>query len=438
MSIKLDIGCLKGFVSSDEIKAMAPAVAAAHQGLHQKTGAGSDFLGWVDLPSRTPDALVAELTALAKEVAGHSQALISVGIGGSYLGIRSTLDFLGLGGMEFPSPSRGGVRGGGIPVHYAGHNMSTADMARIVKLIASQDVTVVVISKSGTTTEPAVAFRIIDEAMRKKYSGAELTKRIICVTDAKKGALRQIADKAGYRSYIIPDDVGGRFSVLTPVGLVPLALAGVDIKAFVEGFRAGAKEYANTDLAANICYQYAAIRNILYRKGKVIEMMASFYPNVQYVAEWWKQLYGESEGKGGKGIFPASTILSTDLHSMGQMMQDGIRNIFETFVMIDQVADKIMIPSQAEDTDKFNCVAGKDLDWVNKQAYKATADAHHEGGVPNMAIMLNQADAFHLGQLYYFFEKGVGISGYILGVNPFDQPGVEAYKKKMFALLGKK
>lgn len=424
MSIKLNTGYLKNFVSDAELKAMGASVARAHQDLHQKTGAGNDFLGWVDLPSKTPDALVAELTELAREVAAHSEAVISIGIGGSYLGIRSTLEFLG------GAPK--------VPVHYAGHNMATADIVKVLELIRNKNVTVVVISKSGTTTEPAVAFRLIDEAMRKKYSGDELKKRIICVTDAKKGALRQIADKAGYRSYVIPDDVGGRFSVLTPVGLVPLALAGVDIKAFVDGFRAGEKEYANADLSANICYQYAAIRNVLYGKGKVIEMMASFYPNVQYVAEWWKQLYGESEGKGGKGIFPASTILSTDLHSMGQMMQDGIRNMFETFIMIDKVADEVIIPSQAEDTDKFNCVAGKDLDWVNKQAYKATADAHYEGGVPNMVITLDKADAFHIGQLYYFFEKAVGVSGYILGVNPFDQPGVEAYKKKMFVLLGKK
>ncbi|MFH0754153.1 MAG: glucose-6-phosphate isomerase [Candidatus Omnitrophota bacterium] len=423
MGIRLNKEYLKNFVSEAELNALSGAVLKAHQDLHQKTGAGNDFAGWVDLPSRTPDALVAELTALAKEVQAHSRAVISIGIGGSYLGIRSTLEFLGVES--------------GLPVHYAGHNMATSDMVKLVKLIETTDVTVVVISKSGTTTEPAVAFRILDEAMKKKYSAAELKKRIICVTDEKKGALRQIVDKAGYRSYVIPDDVGGRFSVLTPVGLVPLALAGVDIRAFVDGFRAGEKEYADTDLQQNICYQYAAIRNVLYRKGKVIEMMASFYPNVQYVAEWWKQLYGESEGKGGQGIFPASTILSTDLHSMGQMMQDGIRNIFETFVMIDKVADTVLIPSLKDDTDKFNCIAGKDLDWVNKQAYKATADAHYEGGVPNLTITLDKADAFHLGQLYYFFEKGVGISGYILGVNPFDQPGVEAYKKKMFALLGK-
>jgi glucose-6-phosphate isomerase len=424
MGIRLNKDFLRGHVSALDVEAFAPAVARAHQDLHQKTGAGCDYLGWVNLPSQVPDALVAELTALAKEVQAHSEAVISIGIGGSYLGIRSTVEFLG------GEPC--------LPVHYAGHNMSAVDLERIVKLIARKNVTVVVISKSGTTTEPALAFRVVDAAMRRKYSGAGLKKRIICVTDANKGALRKIAVREGYRCYSIPDDVGGRFSVLTPVGLVPLALAGVDIKAFVDGFRAGEREYANPGLASNICYQYAAIRNVLYGKGRVIEMMASFYPNVQYVTEWWKQLYGESEGKGGRGIFPASTILSTDLHSMGQLMQDGMRNIFETFLMIETVNASVVIPSQAEDIDKFNCVAGKELDWVNKQAYKATADAHYEGGVPNLCLTLDKADAFHIGQLYYFFEKGVGISGYILGVNPFDQPGVEAYKTKMFALLGKK
>jgi glucose-6-phosphate isomerase len=424
MGITLNTEYLKCFVDDKEIIGLSSAVEKAHRDLHQKTGAGHDYVGWVDLPSRTPDALVSELMEVARCLKDHAEAIISIGIGGSYLGIRSTLEFLG------GEPS--------VPLHYAGHNLSTMDMARIVKLIEQKSVAVVVISKSGATTEPALALRIVDGAMRKKYSAAEMKKRVICVTDEKKGALRQIADKEGYRSYVIPDDVGGRFSVLTPVGLVPLALAGVDIRAFVDGFRAGEKEYDNPDVMSNSCYRYAAIRNVLNRKGKDIEMLASFYPNVQYVAEWWKQLFGESEGKNGKGLFPASTILSTDLHSMGQLMQDGKRNIFETFLMIDKVDDRIEVPSQAEDTDKFNCVAGKDLDWVNKQAYKATASAHYEGGIPNMCITLERADAFHLGQLYYFFEKAVGISGYILGVNPFDQPGVEAYKKKMFALLGKK
>lgn len=423
MGIVLNKEYLKGFVSEQQILSLAPAVAKAHRDLHQKTGAGNDFLGWVDLPSRTPDALVRELTALAGEVRQHSRAVISIGIGGSYLGIRATLDFLDVQS--------------GLPVYYAGHNMSNAEMRKILRLIETTDVSVVVISKSGATTEPALAFRLIDGAMRRKYASGELRKRVFCVTDEKKGALRRIADQEGYRSWVIPDDVGGRFSVLTPVGLVPLALAGVDIRAFVDGFRAGEKAYAQEDLMQNPSYQYAAVRNLLYADGKHIEMMASFYPNFQYAMEWWKQLYGESEGKNGKGIFPASTVLSADLHSMGQLMQDGMRNIFETFLMLEQVEEPLLIPRQEADLDKFNCVAGKSLDWVNKQAYLATAAAHHEGGVPNLMLMLERGDAFHLGQLYYFFEKAIGISGYLLGVNPFDQPGVEAYKKKMFALLGK-
>jgi glucose-6-phosphate isomerase len=424
MGISLNTDYLKGFVSEDELTKLMPAVMKAHEQLHQKSGAGNDFVGWVDLPSKTPDTLVSELGMLGRCVKDHAQAVISIGIGGSYLGIRSTLEFLGTGSL--------------LPVHYAGHNMSSVDLSRVLKVIEEKDVAVVVISKSGTTTEPALAFRIIDEAMRKKYTADQLKDRVICVTDANKGALRQIAKKSGYRCYDIPDDVGGRFSVLTPVGLVPLALAGVDIKAFVDGFRNGEKEYSMPAMSWNMANRYAAIRNILYKKGKVIEMLASFYPNVQYVAEWWKQLFGESEGKGGQGIFPASTILSTDLHSMGQLMQDGMRNIFETFIMINEPGVELTVPRQAEDVDKFNCVAGMDLDWVNKQAHKATAEAHFEGKVPNMTITVDKADAFHIGKLYYFFEKAVGISGYIQGVNPFDQPGVEAYKKKMFALLGKK
>ena len=299
-------------------------------------------------------------------------------------------------------------------------------------------ITVVVISKSGTTTEPAIAFRVIKKLLESKYQGEELRKRIICVTDDKKGALRKIADKDGYRSFVIPDDVGGRFSILTPVGLVPLALAGVDIQSFVEGARKAQAEYALCDLDKNTCYRYAALRNILYAKGKKIEVLSSFYPNVFYVAEWFKQLFGESEGKQGKGIFPASLIMSTDLHSMGQWMQEAERTVFETFLQIDRPHHDVIIPQDKEDLDGFNYVAGKGFDFVNKKAYEATSAAHFEGGVPNMTITLCKADTVHLGHLYYFFEKACGISGHVLGVNPFDQPGVEAYKKKMFALLGKR
>lgn len=419
--IKLDTSLLKGFVSDDELKALVPAVKAAHEQLHTKTGQGAEFTGWVDLPSRIPDALIAEINQLASQVQRDSDCLVSIGIGGSYLGIRATIEFLG--GLTK------------IPVYYAGHNMSSDYLHQLLETLKNKRVSVVVISKSGTTTEPAIAFRAIKQVLESRYSGEELRKRIICVTDEKKGALRQIAVKGGFKSFIIPDDVGGRFSILTPVGLVPLALAGVDIKGLVDGARKAQAEYASCDIEQNACYRYAALRNILYRKGKKIEVMSSFYPNVFYVAEWWKQLFGESEGKDKKGIFPAALILSTDLHSMGQWMQDGERTIFETFLSIDKPNHEVTIPADADNLDGFNYIAGKGFDFVNKKAFEGTAAAHVEGGVPVMTISLCKADAFHLGHLYYFYEKACGISGYILGVNPFDQPGVEAYKKKMFALL---
>lgn len=424
MTIRLDMKNLQGYAEKKDIISLLPGIEKAHQDLENGTGAGSDFTGWLKLPSLIEKGFLDEVTDLGKQVRSYSDCLISIGIGGSYLGIRSTIEFL-----------RGEAQ---IPIHYAGHNMTADYLAALLETVRDKDFSIVVISKSGTTTEPALAFRIIKEFMEKKYRQDELRKRIICVTDRAKGALRKIADQNGYRSFVIPDDVGGRFSILTPVGLVPLAIAGIDVKALVNGARVGQAEYARMDLNENIAYQYAAARQCLFRKGKVIEVMASFYDNMMYVNEWWKQLYGESEGKGGKGIFPASTILSTDLHSMGQMMQDGIRNMFETFVEIEKQNHQIMIPKDGQDLDRFNCVAGKDLDFVNKQAYKATAAAHLEGGVPNMTITLEKADAFCLGQLYYFFEKAVAVSGYLLGVNPFDQPGVEAYKKKMFELIGKK
>lgn len=423
MGLTLDRSNLKTVVTDKEMLGLEATVKKTHDDLENKTGKGSDYVGWVTLPNDIPDHLIDELTSLGEDVRSYTDCVISIGIGGSYLGIRSTVEFL-----------RGEAK---VPIYYAGHNMCADYMHDLIQKVKDKRVAVVVISKSGTTTEPALAFRVIKRFMESKYSGEELKKRIICVTDAKKGALRQIADKNGYRSYVIPDDVGGRFSVLTPVGLVPLAIAGIDIKALIAGARAGQKQFAQMDLNANPCYQYAASRFLLYKKGKVIEVLASFYDNMFYVNEWWKQLFGESEGKDGKGIFPASLILSTDLHSMGQLMQDGMRNVFETFVEIEKTQYSMVVPKDPEDLDKFNIVAGKDLDYVNKTAAQATADAHAEGGAPNMKIMIEKADAFHLGLLYYFFERAVGVSGYLLEVNPFDQPGVEAYKKKMFALLGK-
>jgi len=423
MSIALDRTNLEGFVSQKDILKIRSKVLKAHDDLESGKGHGAEFTGWKDLPSRTEDSFLEELTALGKEIREGSECLVSIGIGGSYLGIRATLEYL--------------RDASHLPVYYAGHNLSADYLHALLESLKDKDVTIVVISKSGTTTEPALVFRIIKEFLKEKYSDEEMKKRIICVTDKGKGALRQIADQRGYRSYVIPDDVGGRFSVLTPVGLVPLAIAGVDIKSLIDGARAGEKEYAHMDLEANIAYQYAAARYLLFKKGKAIEVTASFYDNMYYVIEWWKQLYGESEAKDGKGIFPSSLIMSTDLHSMGQLMQEGVRNVFETFIHIDQVEHTVSVPEEAEDLDNFNIVAGKDLNYVNQQAFKATAEAHFEGGVPNMTLSLCKSDARHLGQLYYFYERAVAISGYLLGVNPFDQPGVEAYKKKMFALLGR-
>lgn len=420
--ISINTDYLKGFVTPKEIEAVFPALAKAHETLHSGKGMGGEFTGWLDLPSQIPDDLIKEISALAGEVHKNSDCIVSIGIGGSYLGIRATLDFLG---------------GGKLPVYYAGHTISSDYLHQLLGVLKDKRITAVVISKSGTTTEPAIAFRVIKKLLESKYQGEELKKRIICVTDEKKGALRKIAQAQGFRSYVIPDNVGGRFSILTPVGLVPLALAGVDIQSLVEGARKAQAEYAVCDLEKNACYRYAALRNILYAKGKKIEVLSSFYPNVFFVAEWFKQLFGESEGKQGKGIFPASLIMSTDLHSMGQWMQEAERTVFETFLAIDKPHNDVIIPHDKEDLDGFNYVAGKGFDFVNKKAYEGTAAAHFEGGVPNMTITLCKADTMHLGHLYYFFEKACGISGYILGVNPFDQPGVEAYKKKMFALLGK-
>ncbi len=415
---------LKGYIDSTDLEGLGSRVEAAHRSLEARTGAGAEYTGWLHLPSSIDDAFLDELVMLGKEVRAQSDCLVSIGIGGSYLGIRSTIEFL--------------RDEAALPVYYAGHHMSADYMNSLMRELKDKRVTVVVISKSGTTTEPALAFRLLKKMMEEKYSAPELKNRIICVTDAARGALRKIVGQNGYRSFVIPDDVGGRFSVLTPVGLVPLAIAGIDIKALVAGARRGEAEYGVAALGKNAAHQYAAARYGLFQQGKVIEVLSSFYDNMLYVHEWWKQLYGESEGKDGKGIFPASMVLSTDLHSMGQLMQDGVRNLFETFIDIEKVRHTVRIPDDPQNIDGFNCVAGRDLDFVNKQAYKATAQAHYEGGVPNMTIGIGEADAAHLGQLYYFFEKGVAVSGYLLGVNPFDQPGVEAYKAKMFSLIGKK
>ncbi|MFA5059240.1 MAG: glucose-6-phosphate isomerase [Candidatus Omnitrophota bacterium] len=424
MDITLNKDNLKGFISEADFSNLTSDIERIHDAIEQKKGKGAEFTGWVDLPSKITSGVLSEIQKCAKDLQKQSDCVISIGIGGSYLGIRATVEFLS---EEVK-----------LPIYYAGQNLSSDGLFTLLAALKNKRVSVVVISKSGTTTEPALAFRIVKKFMESKYSGAQLKKRIVCVTDAKKGALRAIAEKNGYKTFVIPDDIGGRFSVLTPVGLVPLAIAGINIKDLVEGAREAQEEFSQKDLSRNIAYQYAAARYLLYKKGKIIEVVSSFYPDMFYVAEWFKQLFGESEGKNGQGIFPASLTLTADLHSMGQLMQDGQRNIFETFLMIDQPRHKVIIPKEKDDLDKFNYVAGKSLDFVNKKAYEATACAHFEGGVPNMTLSIPKINANTLGQLYYFFEKAVAVSGYLLGVNPFDQPGVEAYKKKMFELLGKK
>jgi glucose-6-phosphate isomerase len=424
MDIRFHKEYLKGFIDAKSHKGILSHIRAAHKLLEERKGKGSEFTGWLDLPSRTEKSFLMQLERLGEEVRQHSDCLVAIGIGGSYIGIRASLEFLSADQK--------------LPVYYAGCNLSAGYHRALLEKIRDQRVTVVVISKSGTTTEPALAFRIIKKFMEEKYSAEELKKRIICVTDAKKGALKKIADASGFRSYPIDDDIGGRFSVLTPVGLVPLAIAGIDIKALMEGAREAQMHCSQKEFEKNLAYQYAAERFLLFRDRKVIEVLSIFNEQLVFVAEWWKQLYGESEGKDGKGIFPASLNFTADLHSMGQLLQEGRRNMFETFLTVDDAGQSLEIPREEKDLDNFNCVAGKDLDFVNKQAYKATAMAHFEGGVPNMTIVLPRFDAYCLGQLYYFFEKAVAMSGYLLKVNPFDQPGVEAYKNKMFMLLGRK
>lgn len=424
MEIKLDRQYLKGYIEDKDYKELLPAIQKAHDQLENKAGKGAEFTGWIDLPHRLEDSFLDEMTEFGQEVRANSDCLLSIGIGGSYVGIHATLEFL--------------IADQKLPVYYAGHNLSSGYLYHLLNRLEDKRITAVVISKSGTTTEPALTFRIVRKFMEEKYGAEALRKRIICITDAREGALRAIAQKEGYRTFAINNDVGGRFSVMTPAGLVPIAIAGIDIKGMIEGARKAQIHCARMDLERNIAYQYAAARFLLYQRNKTIEILSTFYQRLSLVEEWWKQLFGESEGKDGKGIFPTSLSFTTDLHSMGQLIQEGVRNMFETFLLVGQTGHGVVIPSDNGDLDNFNCVAGKDLDYVNRQAYKATAKAHYEGGVPNMTITIPRFDAYSLGQLYYFFEKAVALKGYLLGVNPFDQPGVEAYKRNMFELLGRK
>lgn len=432
-NIAFDDSKAKGFVSKHEIDNLRPYICAAHEMLHSKTGAGSDFLGWVDLPVNYDKEEFERIKKASEKIKSNSEILIVIGIGGSYLGARAAIETLShtfyniLGSDKRNTPA----------ILFAGNNISSTYMSELLELIDGKDFSVNVISKSGTTTEPAIAFRIFKDIMEKKYGKGGAKERIFATTDKSRGALKSLADQEGYECFVISDDVGGRYSVLTAVGLLPIAVAGIDIDAMMKGAADGREEYSVCDLDKNPCYRYAAIRNALYRKGKTTELMVNFEPALHYFGEWWKQLYGESEGKDNKGIFPAAADFSSDLHSMGQYIQEGLRNLFETSIIVDKPRKDITIEATDDNADGLNFLAGKTIDYVNAQAAAGTALAHMDGGVPNLKITVPSLDAYNFGKLVYFFEKACGISGYLLGVNPFDQPGVEAYKKNMFALLGK-
>ena len=422
--LKLDTKYLEGFVSSGDLKGIYGDLEKAHKLLMKKSGPGNDFLGWVDLPERMHNELIGDIERTADTLRQNSDVIIMIGIGGSYLGGRAVIEAL-----SAPDCRK--------KILFAGHNISGEYLDGLLRSLEGKDVSVNVISKSGTTTEPAISFRMIKAFMEKKYGLKGLKNRIVCTTDKSKGALKTIADQEGYKSFVIPDDVGGRFSVLTPVGLLPIACAGINISELISGAKTEQEKTSSCDIENNISYRYAAIRNVLYRKGKKIEILSSFDYRLNYINEWWKQLFGESEGKDGRGIFPASCEFSTDLHSMGQIIQQGERNIFETFIVSEKEDQGCSVPEDVHDLDNLNYLAGKKVDHVNRKAYEATAEAHFEGGVPNSTVFLPEVSAFYTGKLLYFFEKAVAISAYISGVNPFNQPGVEAYKNKMFDLLGK-
>ncbi|MBY0754517.1 glucose-6-phosphate isomerase [Clostridium sardiniense] len=431
--LSLDLSKVAPYLNMDEIDFMGDLVQSAHKKLHEGTGAGNDFLGWIDLPVNYDKVEFTRIQEAAKRIQETSDVLIVIGIGGSYLGARAAIEMLTnnfynvLSKEDRKAPQ----------IFYVGNNISATYMNQLLKAIEGKDISVNVISKSGTTTEPAIAFRIFKDLLEKRYGKEEAKKRIYATTDASKGALKTLADAEGYETYVIPDDVGGRFSVLTAVGLLPIAAAGVNIEEMMKGAADARETYSNPSVKENDCYKYAAVRNALYNKGKTIEILVNYEPSLHYFNEWWKQLYGESEGKDNKGIFPAAVDFSTDLHSMGQYIQEGRRDLFETVINVDKAEESVIIEATEDNIDGLNFLAGKDMNFVNQKAFQGTLLAHNDGGVPNMVVNVPELTPYYFGQLVYFFEKACGISGYLLGVNPFNQPGVEAYKKNMFALLGK-
>lgn len=418
-----------GFFQADELRGIEPQVKLAHEMLHNGTGLGNDFIGWVDLPVNYDKEEFARIKKAAAKIVSDTDVLIVIGIGGSYLGARAAIEFL-------TSPYYNNLKKDTPDIYFIGNSISGSTLSDVLSLCEGKRVSVNVISKSGTTTEPAIAFRIFREMLETRYGKEEARGRIYCTTDKARGTLKELADAEGYETFVVPDDVGGRFSVLTAVGLLPIAVCGADLDRLMAGAAAAREKYSECSLS-NDCYKYAALRNILYRKGKSMELLVSYEPRFTMMAEWFKQLFGESEGKDGKGLFPSAVTFSTDLHSLGQFIQEGSRMMFETVVTFDETDRDVTIREAENNGDGLNFLAGKPMSFVNRKAFEGTVLAHTDGGVPNFVLSVERPDEFNLGELIYFFEKACAISGYLLGVNPFNQPGVESYKKNMFALLGK-
>ncbi len=431
--IQFDYSNALSFFGEHEVAYLRDAVKVAHHSLHEKTGQGQDYLGWIDLPEDYDKEEFVRIQKAAEKIRKDSDVLVVIGIGGSYLGTRAAIDMLNHSFYNVVSSEKRN----GPQVVFAGNNISSTYMSDLIDLLDGKNWSINVISKSGTTTEPALAFRMYRDLLEKQYGKEEAKNRIYATTDRARGALKTVADEEGYETFVIPDDVGGRYSVLTAVGLLPIAATGVDIEAMMQGARDARAAYSSSELEENGAYQYAAVRNILYSKGKTIEMLINYEPGLQYFSEWWKQLFGESEGKDGKGIFPSSANFSTDLHSLGQYVQEGRRDLFETVIRVENSRKSLVVEKAENDLDGLNYLAGQKVDFVNNKAFEGALFAHTDGGVPNLTVSIPAMDAYTFGYLVYFFEKACALSGYLLGVNPFDQPGVEEYKVNMFALLGK-
>ncbi len=434
MKLKFDDSKLTNYIAKDELDIIIPQVKLAHELLNNKTGAGSDFLGWIDLPNNYDKEEYARLKVTAERIRNNADVLIVIGIGGSYLGAKSCIEALNSPFFNLLSKDDRKAP----QIFFAGNSISSTYLNELLEFVKDKSIYVNVISKSGTTTEPALAFRFFKDLLEKKYGKDGARERIVATTDKSKGALKNLCNEEGYETFVIPDDVGGRYSVLTPVGLLPIAVSGVDIDKIMSGARDACADYSSDDVKNNDCYRYAATRNILYRKGYTTEILASYEPSLTYFSEWWKQLFGESEGKDKKGIYPSSVSLSTDLHSLGQYIQDGMRNLMETVINVVEPTTDIEIKEMEGDIDGLNYLTGKTVDFVNKKAFSGTLLAHLDGGVPNMVVNIPKVDEYNLGYMIYFFEKACAISGHLSAVNPFNQEGVENYKKNMFALLGKK